>query len=408
MRFWSWLFACVTISSLLWGKVDLGVDCFFREGGDSFLQGKRVALLMNHTSYDSSLKSTEELFLEHANKYKLVALFAPEHGLHGLFHAEEAIVDSKSKHNIHCYSLFGKHRRPTEAMLKDVDVIVCDLQDIGVRSYTYVSTLFYVMEEAAKLGIEVVVLDRPNPLGGLLVDGPMLEEAWRSFIGYVNVPYCHGLTIGELARFFNGEYRIGCKLRVVKMRGWERKMTFEDTGLSWIPTSPNIPEPDTPLFYASTGILGVLNFVNIGGGINLPYKIVGAPWVNADELADKLNKQKLPGVVFVPFHYRPYYGAMKGKDCHGVQIVVRDKTAYRPLMVQYMMIGVLKSLYPHEFKQAVRSLKNVEKELFCKANGNRFMLDQLSQETYISWSLIGYQEGLRQKYLNVRSKYLLY
>jgi uncharacterized protein YbbC (DUF1343 family) len=405
MRRFLWL---IILFVPLWGKVDLGVDRFFREGGIEALKGKKVALLINHTSRNSELKGTEELFLSYKGSFEVVALFAPEHGLHGLHHAEEEVSDTKSHKGLTCYSLFGKQRRPTEKMLKGIDVIICDLQDIGVRSYTYATTLFYCMEEAAKRDIEVILLDRPNPLGGLLVDGPMLEKDLRSFIGYINVPYCHGMTLGELARYFNSEYHIGCKLRVVRMRGWERRMTFEQTELPWIPTSPNIPESDSPLYYASTGILGSLNIVNLGGGINLPFKVVGAPWIDAEVFAEKLNAQKLPGVHFLPFHYRPFYGAMKGKDCHGVKIVILDKAIYRPMMVQYMILGILKSLYPKKFEEAIHHLKKVDKELFCKANGNSFMLEVLSQQLYVAWPLIRYQESERQKFLIVRSKYLLY
>ena len=392
----------------LFAKVELGVDRFFAENGTSMLKGKKVALLVNHTSRSSAFKSTEELFLKAQGAYQVVALFSPEHGLYGLHHADEEVTDVKSHHGIHCFSLFGKHRRPSEKMLKEVDVIVCDLQDIGVRSYTYATTLFYCMEEAAKKGIEVIVLDRPNPLGGLMVDGPMLENKLRSFIGYVNVPYCHGLTLGELAKFFNTEYQIGCMLRVVRMKGWERHMTFEQTDLPWIPTSPNIPESDSPFYYATTGILGSLNLVNLGGGINLPFKVIGAPWIDAEAFAERMNHQKLPGVHFVAYHYRPLYGAMKGKDCHGVKIVIVDKKTYRPVMVQYMLLGILKSLYPKKFQEAVHFIKKIDKELFCKANGNSYMFDVLSQQTYVAWPLIRYQEAERLKFLNLRSKYLLY
>lgn len=408
MRRVFWLLLVVALP--LWGKVELGIDRFFAEGGDKALRGKKIALLVNHTSRNSHLVSTEELFVKHKKKglYQIVAIFAPEHGLHGLSHADEEVLDGKSKSGIPCFSLFGKQRRPTGKMLEGIDTLVCDLQDIGVRSYTYATTLFYCMEEAAKLGIEVIVLDRPNPLGGLLVDGPMLEEEFRSFIGYINVPYCHGLTLGELARFFNGEYQIGCKLKIVRMKGWQRIMTFEDTGLPWIPTSPNIPEPDSPLFYASTGILGYLSLLNLGGGINLPFKVIGAPWIDAENFAAKLNEQKLPGVQFAPFHYRPFYGSMKGKDCHGVKIVVRDRATYRPMNVQYMLLGVLKSLYPKKFEEALHHLKKTDKELFCKANGNSFMLELLNKEQYVAWPLIHYKEAEREKYLKVRANYLLY
>lgn len=399
-------FLCCTI--LVFGKVDLGIDRFFFEGREKFLEGKNVALLINHTSRDSKLQSTESLFLQYGSQYHVVALFSPEHGLEGVQHADESVADSKTHRGITCFSLFGKQRRPTSKMLEGVDVIICDLQDIGVRSYTYATTLFYVMEEAAKRGIEVIVLDRPNPLGGLMVDGPMLEENYRSFIGYINVPYCHGLTIGELASYFNGEYKVGCKLQVVRMKGWERKMTFEQTELPWIPTSPNIPEPDTPLFYASTGILGYFNLVNLGGGIHLPFKVIGAPWIDAELFANKLNAQNLPGVHFVPFHYRPYFGAMKGKECHGVKIIAMDKTSYRPLMVQYMLLGMLKSLYPKKFEEALHNLKKTDKDLFCQVNGNRTMLEIVHKEPYVAWSLIRYQAAERNQYLSTRSKYLLY
>jgi uncharacterized protein YbbC (DUF1343 family) len=304
--------------------------------------------------------------------------------------------------------LHGDVRRPTAAMLKEIDLIIYDIQDIGVRSYTYATTLFYVMEEAAKKGIEVIVLDRPNPLGGLLVDGPMLEDKWRSFVGYLRTPYCHGMTIGELARFFNAEYQVGCKLRVVPMKGWKREMRFQDTGLEWVPTSPNIPESDTPLYYASTGILGALCVVNTGVGFTLPYKIVGAPWIDAENFAKRLNAQKVSGVHFLPFHFRPFYGSMKGKECHGVKIVVTDYNSYRPLTVQYLLIGMLKSLYPKTFKEKIKQLKPEARDLFCKANGNRVMWEWLQQEEYVAWKCVSYQQKEREEYLTRRQPYLMY
>ena len=214
-------------------------------------------------------------------------------------------------------------------MLKDVDILIYDIQDIGSRSYTYITTLFYVMEEAAKAQIPLIVLDRPNPINGLLVEGPMLNERWRSFIGYVNVPYCHGMTVGELALFFNAEYQIGCKLEVIQMQGWKRWMHFEDTGLAWVPTSPHIPEADTPLFYASTGIIGELGIVSIGIGYSLPFKVVGAPWIRAQEFATAMNAQRLPGVHFMPYHFKPFYGLYKEKQCQGVLIRITDPHVFK-------------------------------------------------------------------------------
>jgi len=184
--------------------------------------------------------------------------------------------------------------------------LLFDVQDIGTRSYTFISTLFYCMEEAAKASIPFIVLDRPNPMGGIVVDGPLLDEEWRSFLGYIKVPYCHGMTIAELALFFNEEYKVGCKLTVIPMRGWKRTMVFTQTGLPWMPTSPQIPEADTPFFYPATGLIGHCSIVNIGIGYTLPFKLVGAPWVEAEKFADALNQQKLPGVYFSLFITVPF------------------------------------------------------------------------------------------------------
>ena len=199
-------------------------------------------------------------------------------------------------------------------MLKGIDLLIYDIQDIGSRSYTFLSTLLYVMEEAAKQQIKVMVLDRPNPINGIVMDGPMLEEKWRSFLGYINVPYCHGMTIGELAQYFNGEYKIGCDLEVIPMKGWKRTMSFKDTHLPWVPTSPHVPEAETALVYPVTGILGELGIVNIGIGYTLPFKLIGAPWIQAEAFAEQLNQQQFPGVRFLPFYYRPFYGKFEGEN----------------------------------------------------------------------------------------------
>ncbi len=405
------LFFFLLFPVLTWAvhpKVELGVEVFFADGHVSELKGKRIALITNHTGVDSKLRSTIDRLKQEAPGVQLVTLFAPEHGITGHAYAFESVDEKKGHLGIPVYSLHGKTRRPTDKMLQGIDVILYDIQDIGCRSYTYTTTLFYVMEEAAKRKIPVIVLDRPNPINGLIVDGPMLEESWRSFIGYINVPYCHGMTIGELARFFNEQYQIGCSLKVVPMRGWKRAMSYADTGLHWIPTSPQIPEADTPLFFASTGIIGELGLVNIGVGYTLPFKVIGAPWIQADKLASELNAQKLPGVTFLPFHYRPFFGSYKGKDCQGVKIVVTNKLSYRPLAVQYMLIGILKNLYPVQINAKLAAVEPSKKELFCKANGNAQMLATLLKEKYTAWKLILYQKQEREAFLEVRKKYLLY
>jgi len=400
------LFFLLFSFSTLVAKVQLGVDLFFQEHKE-LVRNKRVGLITNHTGVNSRLERTSDLFAKNEG-WKLVALFAPEHGLEGAAYAWESVKDSKHASRVPIYSLHGETRRPTEEMLKNIDVLVFDMQDIGVRTYTYATTLFYAMEEAAKRGILVIVLDRPNPINGEMVDGPMLRPALRSYIGYINVPYCHGMTIGELARFFNEEYKIGCLLKVVPMKGWKRSMNFEETGLAWIPTSPQIPEPDTPLFFASTGVLGELGLVNIGIGYTLPFKVIGAPWIRAKEFAEKLNAQGLSGVHFLPFYFRPWQGSFKGKDCQGVFLVVTQKATYRPLTTQYFILGMLKALYPKHVESALAALSKQKKELFCKANGNEEMWQLLSQEKYVSWKLVQFDKERREQFLLKRQKYLLY
>lgn len=404
----NYIFIFFILTAFLSAEVQVGLDLFFKEGHYAQLKGKKVGVITNHTGVDSQMRTTVQLFKSHAKEYVLAAFFAPEHGINGAAYAAEEIVDAKDAHGIPIYSLHGKTKRPTEKMLKGVDVLIYDIQDIGCRSYTYATTLYYAMEEAAKQKIKIIVLDRPNPMNGMIVDGPMLDEKWRSFISYVNIPYCHGMTIGELATFFNEEYKIGCDLSVIKMQGWKRTMNFKETGLPWVPTSPYIPESDTPMFYASTGILGELNLVNLGGGNNLPFKVVGAPWIDGDLFAQRLNAQKLPGVHFLPYHYRPFYGAHKGIACHGVIIMITDPLHYRPMSVQYLLLGLLKTLYPNQMTTHLANLEEGRKSLFCKANGTDEILKLIQNEKYIAWKLIDYQKDARQKFLSTRSKYLLY
>lgn len=401
-------FLAVLWTLILEGGVRIGLEECFKEEYSHLWKGKKIGLITNHTGVNSELKSTIDLFLEHDKECTLFALFAPEHGIDGKGHAFEKIADRKHKCSIPIYSLHGTTRRPTPEMLKGVEVLIYDIQDVGSRGYTYATTLFYVMEEAAKASIPVVVLDRPNPLGGNLVDGPMLEAAFRSYIGYVNVPYCHGFTIGELASFFNEEYRVRCKLTVVPMKGWKREMSFQETGLHWIPTSPHIPEEDTPFYSATTGILGELDLVNIGVGYTLPFKVVGAPWIDAEQFAEALNAQKLPGVYFLPFHYKPFYGSYKGTECHGVKIQITNKHKYRPLVVQYFLIGLLKSLYPEKVVTKLKSMSKGKLELFNKATGSDTIYKLLLEEKFIAWKLVEYQKEEREAFLEKRKKYLLY
>lgn len=389
------------------GKILLGADNLFNEEYVHHIQSKKIGLITNHTAYNGQMISTIDLLKKHSQKhsFQLKALFAPEHGISGSSHASEEVKDEKDEDGIPIYSLHGKTKRPTPQMLKNLDVLIYDIQDVGARPYTYVTTLFYAMEEAAKNRIPVIVLDRPNPLNGLIVDGPMLDEKWRSMIGYINIPYCHGMTVGELAHFFNQEYKIGCQLTVVPMKGWQRWMTFNDTGLSWIPTSPNMPDASTVFYYPMTGILGDMKLVNTGGGYNLPFKIVGAPWIDAKKFAHHLNSQRFPGVFFKPFYYKPFFGRFSNEPCQGVLLIVTDPLTYKPVSTQYLLIGMLKSLYPEQFKQGIETI-NTNKSLFCKINGSEEIVRMIVEDTNIVWKLKGFQQKERNDFINLRKKYL--
>lgn len=386
--------------------ISLGADTFFEEGHIKKIEGKNIALVVNHTSINKRHETTLSKFLKASTNCQVKALFALEHGIDGKSYAGEQIEGGTYK-NIPIHSLHGKTRRPTKESLKGIDAIIYDIQCTGIRAYTYPTSLFYLMEEAAKLGIQVIVLDRPNPIGGHIVDGPMLEESFRSFIGYINVPYCHGMTIGELARFFNQEYQVHCKLEVIPMKGWKRSMTYRDTKLTWVPPSPNVPEADTPMFLPMTGILGELQIVSIGIGYTLPFKVVGAPWIDSHFFSEKLNAQKLPGVFFQPYSFRPFSGSYKGLNCQGVLIQITDPKKIKPLAVQYLILGMLKSLYPSEFLKKASNCTKTTKDLFSKANGTSLVLDILLKEKYPAWTLIELHKKERTAFLEKRKKYLL-
>ncbi|MFI0435688.1 MAG: exo-beta-N-acetylmuramidase NamZ domain-containing protein [Parachlamydiaceae bacterium] len=389
------------------GKVVLGVENLFTPSYSAILRGKKVGLITNHTAIDSNGASTADLFKQHAKScdYTLLALFAPEHGLKGIQHAGESVKADRDSDGFPVYSLHGATRRPTPEMLKGVTLLVYDIQDIGSRSYTYISTLFYAMEEAAKANIPFVVVDRPNPLGGELVDGPALEDQWRSFVGYINVPYCHGLTVGELAHYFNGEYKVGCDLTVIPMRGWNRRMHFNDTGLTWIPTSPQVPDAQTAFHYPTTGLLGELQIVNIGVGYTLPFKVIGAPWINSDQFVERLNAQQFPGVRFQPFHYTPFFGRFAGEACHGALIVITDHRTYLPVTTQFLLLGILKTLYPSHFQKGIEASGQRE-EMFNKVNGTAEVYRILKEEGYVIWKLRNIHQKERELYLTKRKAYL--
>ncbi|MBP5317872.1 MAG: DUF1343 domain-containing protein [Paludibacteraceae bacterium] len=317
-----------------------------RERGFDLLQGKRVGLVTNATGVDSHLQSTVDILYQ-AENVDLIALFAPEHGVRGDVAAGDKVAHARdAKTRLPIYSLYGKTRKPTPEMLRGIEVLVYDIQDIGCRSYTFISTLGKVMEAACEADLTVVVLDRPNPLGGNKIEGGGVDSGCRSFVSQFDIPYVYGMTVGELALYLNDE--IGCDLQVVPMEGWKRSMRFADTGLPWVPTSPHIPHAETALYYPATGILGELGVLSIGVGYTLPFQTVAAPWIDASQLADSLNALQLEGILFRPIHYKPLYGLYQGGAVHGVELHVTDFNAVKLTEVQFVIINMLQKLYPEQ------------------------------------------------------------
>jgi len=324
-----------------------GIDVLL-EKNINLVKGKNVGLITNPTGVNSELISTIDLLHQHPD-INLVAIFGPEHGARGNVHAGDKvddIVDEKT--GIKILSLYGKNRRPSKEMLEGIDVLIYDIQDIGCRSYTYIYTMSFSMEAAKEFNIPFIVLDRPNPVGGNLIDGPILEPQYKSFVGYYPIPYVYGLTCGELANFFNNEYDIDCDLTVVEMEGYEREMIFEDTGLEWVPTSPHVPHAISALYYPLTGIIGELHTIDIGIGYLNPFELIGQEWIDGQELAEELNSRKLDGVNFRPMFWTPYYHKNAKKHMQGVQVHITDAKSVKPVEVQVHIMAALKKLYPEQ------------------------------------------------------------
>src|SRR5579863_8530806 len=293
-----------------------GVDVYDSMNSEPFA-GKRIGLITNQTGVDSRGLHTSDAFAGTGGG-RLVALFSPEHGINGTTDGSVASVVG-GPGGVPIYSLYGETRRPTDAMLKDVDVLVLDIQDAGVRFYTFVTTMAYCMEAAAKHHIPFVVFDRPDPLGGEVIEGPMLDPNRISFTGYFPMPVRYGMTLGELAQMFNAENKIGADLHVFAMRGWHRADAYDQTGLAWIPPSPNLRTVNEAFLYSGIEILQA-GGVSVGRGTGTPFEVLGAPWIRADEFAADLNRRKIPGVEFVPAQFTPSADPFSGQVCHGVRI----------------------------------------------------------------------------------------
>jgi uncharacterized protein YbbC (DUF1343 family) len=373
MKYKYWLFIFLILTNTIFAqKVSTGIDVL-QSQNFKILEGKRVGLITNPTGVNKHLKQTIDILFE-AKNIKLVALFGPEHGVRGNIHAGDKVDNATDPlTGLPVFSLYGSTRKPTQDILKGIDVLVYDIQDIGCRSFTYISTMGLAMEAAAENNIEFVVLDRPNPLGGLKVEGNLVEDNFISFVSQFKIPYIYGLTCGELAIMLNEEKMLKkeVKLTVVRMKGWKRKMTWEDTGLEWVIASPHIPHKHSAIFYPVTGILGEVGYLSIGVGYTMPFEIVGAPWIDAKLLSDKMNALKLPGVCFRPIHFKPFYATFKDEFCQGVQIHFTDYQKATLSSIQFYIMQEINILYP-------------ERAVFKNANKERFnMFDKVSGSDYI-------------------------
>jgi len=310
------------------------------------LHGKHIGLITNHTGVDALGRRNIDV-LAKAPGVTLVALFSPEHGLAG--HADEKVTSSKDPTtSLPVYSLYGDTRRPTDEMLQGIDALVFDIQDAGVRFYTYTVTMAYCMEEAAKRKISFFVLDRPNPMGGEIVEGPMLDPDKTSFVAYFPLPVRYGLTIGELAQFFNAENHIGADLHVIAMRNWQRNYFFESTGIKWIPPSPALRTTKGSVLYPGIEILQNTG-VSVGRGTQAPFEEFGAPWMDGDAVAAALNERHLPGLRFASKPFIPIGGPHSGERCGGVSILVTDRFTARSMGLGLEIAEILQKLYPKDF-----------------------------------------------------------
>ena len=385
-----------------------------RERGFAGLEGRRVGLVTNPSGVDRHLRSTIDILFE-APEVNLVALYGPEHGVRGDVYAGGKVEDTKDETTgLPVFSLYGTTRKPTPEMLEGIDVMVYDIQDVGVRSYTFISTLGLVMEACAAKGIEVMVLDRPNPLGGNKIEGCYVEQPFNSFVSQYRIPYVYGLTVGELAVMINEEGLnrgqkgdqdpVKCKLTVVPMEGWTRDMLYEDTGLPWVLPSPNIPFKESPIYYASSGICGELyGFMNIGIGYTLPFQLFGALWLDPEKLKEKLESYELPGISFRTIWYKPYFGSLSGKLVKGLQFFFTDYEKARLTDTQFYVMQAVAELYPD--KKAFEVANGIG--LFDKVCGTDYVRKEFIKRYKVA-DIIEYWRKDEDKFRELSRQYHLY
>lgn len=378
-----------------------GLDVLLAERLD-LVQGKRVGLITNPTGVRADLTGGIDALHAQAG-VKLAALFGPEHGVRGQAQAGEAVQSGTDpRTGVPAYSLYGNVRQPTAEMLRGIDILLFDIQDVGARFYTYIWTMALAMQAAAKHGVPFVVLDRPNPIAGIAVEGPVLERRFESFVGMYPIPVRHGMTAGELARLFNAEYGIGAELTVVPAQGWRRELWFDQTGLPWIMPSPNMPALETATVYPGTCFVEGTS-LSEGRGTTRPFELIGAPWIDPYTLADDLNARGLPGVRFRPVYFAPTFSKHAGQTCGGVQLHVIDRQAFRPVAAGVHLLDAARRRWREHF-QWQQSGSSFSIDRLAGTDALRLALDRgvPPGEIVASW-----EEGVRG-FLQLRQKYLLY
>ena len=393
--------------------VKTGIEVL-RDNDFEGLKGRRVGLVTNPSGVDRLLNSTVDI-LFNAPGVELVALYGPEHGVRGDVYAGGHVTDTRDEvTGLPVYSIYGATRKPTPQMLEGIDVMVYDIQDVGVRSYTFISTLGLVMEACGEKGIEVMVLDRPNPLGGNKIEGCCVEPGFFSFVSQYEIPYVYGLTVGELAVMINEEGMnrgqkgnqapARCKLTVVPMQGWTRDMLYEDTGLPWVLPSPNIPFKDTPMYYAAAGICGELyGFMNIGIGYTLPFQVFGALWLDPEKLKARLESYSLPGVSFRTIWFKPFSGSQKGQLVKGLQYFFTDYDKARITETQFYVMQAVAELYPD--KKAFEIISGYG--LFDKVCGTDYVRNEF-QKRYEFTDIKEYWRKDEESFRTLSQRYHIY
>ncbi len=392
---YSELMAGYRVAGLRSGNVKTGIDML---QADHFapLAGMRIGLLTNASGRSSDGQRTIDL-LAHAPGVKLAALFSPEHGLDSASAAGATVASTRdAATGLPVYSLYGETSRPTAPMLEGIDALVFDIQDAGARFYTYITTLAYCMEAAGKRGIDFFVLDRPNPINGIDVDGPVLDPDLKSFIGYFPMPIRHGMTVGELAQMFNRENHLNARLHVIKMEGWQRADWFDETGQPWINPSPNLRNLTEETLYPGVALLEGAN-VSVGRGTDTPFEMIGAPWIESGKLAADLNQKKIQGVRFVAAAFTPQSGIFKGEVCHGAQIVLLDRDAFEPTEMGVELLAELWRLSP----------ENSKIDGALKLVGSHKVMESIQAGQSPARIWYDWQEGV-ERFKKLRAQYLLY